>query len=126
MVISRCVCEPAGYQQQRMAGNLPVKPNKYVEAWSTNREHIELTYKWDKVLAASMLWTSNQICLQLLSTLCMLSELALLNMSSAWPQDTVLSLVKWVVAFPVVLYTITKWEYAKSDRMFGREERKFL
>ena len=40
----------AEYQQQRLAGNLPVKANKYVESWSTNREHIELTYKWDRVL----------------------------------------------------------------------------
>jgi hypothetical protein len=31
-----------------------------------------------------------------------------------------------VVAFPVTVYTIAKWEYAKSDRMWGREERKFM
>ena len=41
-------------------------------------------------------------------------------------QDTLWTLAKWVVAFPVVVYTITKWEYAKSDRLFGREERKFM
>lgn len=37
----------AGLQQQRQAGNLPVKANKYVEDWGTKREHIEETYKWD-------------------------------------------------------------------------------
>ncbi|CAL5218932.1 g681 [Coccomyxa viridis] len=36
-----------GLQQQRLAGDLPVKPNKFVEAWGTKREHIEETYKWD-------------------------------------------------------------------------------
>ena len=38
---------PSSLQQQRHAGNLPVKPNKYIEDWHTAREHIELTYKWD-------------------------------------------------------------------------------
>lgn len=37
----------AGLQQQRLVGNLPVKPNKYIEAWGTKREHIEETFKWD-------------------------------------------------------------------------------
>ena len=41
-------------------------------------------------------------------------------------QDTWWTLAKWVVAFPVTVYTIAKWEYAKSDRMFGRPERKFM
>ena len=41
-------------------------------------------------------------------------------------QDTWWTIGKWVVAFPVVVYTITKWEYAKSDRLFKREERKFM
>lgn len=34
-------------QQQRFAGNLPVKGNKHVEDWNTRREHIENEFKWD-------------------------------------------------------------------------------
>lgn len=83
------MCTPAaGHQQQRFAGDLPFKPNKYVESWGTNREHIELTYKFDK----DAFWTIG----------------------------------KWVIAFPVLVYTITKAEFHKSDRMFSREERKFM
>eukprot|EP00884_Botryococcus_braunii_P016325 jgi/Botrbrau1/3376/Bobra.0337s0017.1 len=39
--------EAARLQQVRRVGDLPVKPNKFVEDWGTAREHIELTYKWD-------------------------------------------------------------------------------
>ncbi|KAL4420814.1 hypothetical protein ABPG75_010470 [Micractinium tetrahymenae] len=35
------------HQQQRFAGNLPVKPNKYVEEWGVRREHIENEFRWD-------------------------------------------------------------------------------
>jgi hypothetical protein len=65
-----------------------VKSNKYVESWGTNREHIELTYKFDN----DNLWT----------------------------------IAKWVVAFPVLVYAITKAEFHKSDRKFGRKEREFM
>lgn len=34
-------------QQRRFAGNLPVKPNKFVEEWATRRELIEQEFKWD-------------------------------------------------------------------------------
>jgi hypothetical protein len=37
----------AQHQQQRSVGNLPVKPNKYIEEWSTRRENIENEFKWD-------------------------------------------------------------------------------
>lgn len=36
------------YQQRRFAGNLPVKPNKFVEEWATRRELIEQEFKWDR------------------------------------------------------------------------------
>lgn len=29
-----------------LAGNLPVKPNKYVEDWGVRREHIENEFRW--------------------------------------------------------------------------------
>ena len=35
------------YQQQRLAGDLPVKPNKYIEDWGTYRENVEYTFKWN-------------------------------------------------------------------------------
>ena len=35
------------HQQQRMAGNLPVKPNKFIEDMGTRRENIEREFKWD-------------------------------------------------------------------------------
>jgi hypothetical protein len=38
---------PAGFQQKRFVGDLPVKPNKYVEDWVTYREHVEETFRWD-------------------------------------------------------------------------------
>lgn len=78
----------AGHQQQRCAGDLPCKANKYVESWGTNREHIELTYKFDR----DNLWT----------------------------------IAKWVVAFPTLVYVITKAEFHKSDRKYGRKEREFM
>ncbi|BDA43901.1 hypothetical protein COCOBI_05-0840 [Coccomyxa sp. Obi] len=78
----------SGHQQQRCAGDLPCKANKYVESWGTNREHIELTYKFDR----DNLWT----------------------------------IAKWVVAFPTLVYIITKAEFHKSDRKFGRKEREFM
>lgn len=34
-------------QQQRSAGDLPVKANKYVEDLATRRENIEREFKWD-------------------------------------------------------------------------------
>lgn len=34
-------------QQQRMAGDLPVKPNKFIEEAGTRRENIEREFKWD-------------------------------------------------------------------------------
>lgn len=37
----------AQHQQRRMAGNLPVKPNKFVEEWATRREHLESEFRWD-------------------------------------------------------------------------------
>jgi hypothetical protein len=33
--------------QKRHIGNLPVKPNPYVEDWATHRENVELTFKFD-------------------------------------------------------------------------------
>lgn len=38
---------PSSLQQQRFAGDLPVKNNKHIEDWSTRREHIENEFKWD-------------------------------------------------------------------------------
>lgn len=87
-VATGCSSCRAGHQQQRCAGNLPYKANKYVESWGTNREHIELTYKFD----TDNLWT----------------------------------VAKWVVAFPTLVYMITKAEFHKSDRKFGRKEREFM
>ncbi|CAK0779354.1 hypothetical protein CVIRNUC_004752 [Coccomyxa viridis] len=77
-----------GLQQQRLAGDLPVKPNKYVESWGTKREHIEETYKWD---------------------------------GETWRTIGI-----YVFAVPVLIYTIIKSEYHKSDRKYGRKERDFL
>merc|ERR1712224_243558 len=38
--------------QKRYVGNLPVKPNPYVEDWAMKRENVELTFKFDnKTLA---------------------------------------------------------------------------
>ena len=34
-------------QQKRMAGDLPVKPNKYIEEAGLRRENIEHEFKWD-------------------------------------------------------------------------------
>jgi len=34
-------------QQQRFAGDLPVKTNKYVEDLATKRENIEHEFKWN-------------------------------------------------------------------------------
>ena len=33
--------------QKRHIGNLPVKPNPYVEDWATHRENVEMTFKFD-------------------------------------------------------------------------------
>ncbi|EFN51950.1 hypothetical protein CHLNCDRAFT_139616 [Chlorella variabilis] len=47
----------AQHQQQRLAGNLPVKPNKFVEEWGTRREHVENEFRWDaKTLMTIALW----------------------------------------------------------------------
>jgi len=35
------------HQQQRLIGDLPVKPNKYIEDWGTYRENVEYTFKWN-------------------------------------------------------------------------------
>lgn len=37
----------SSYQQQRLIGDLPVKPNKYIEDWGTYRENVEYTFKWN-------------------------------------------------------------------------------
>merc|ERR1712032_1356007 len=38
--------------QKRSVGNLPVKPNSYVEDWAFKRENVELTFRFDaKTLA---------------------------------------------------------------------------
>ncbi len=34
-------------QQRRLAGDLPAKPNKFVEEGGTRRENIELEFKWN-------------------------------------------------------------------------------
>lgn len=34
-------------QQQRTVGNLPVKPNKYIEDFGARRETIEKEFQWD-------------------------------------------------------------------------------
>lgn len=36
-----------GHQQRRFAGDLPVKPNKFVEEAGYRRENIEREFKWD-------------------------------------------------------------------------------
>ena len=47
----------AGAQQRRALGDLPYKPNKFLEDWGTAREHIELTYRWDgKTLRNVAMW----------------------------------------------------------------------
>lgn len=38
---------PSLYQQKRFIGDLPVKPNKYIEDWGTYRENVEYTFKWN-------------------------------------------------------------------------------
>lgn len=43
------------YQQKRFAGNLPVKPNKYIEDWATRRELIEQEFKWDAKTVSTVL-----------------------------------------------------------------------
>jgi hypothetical protein len=78
----------AGHQQQRFAGDLPYKPNKYIESWGHAREHVELNYKFDKS-----------------------------NLSN---------IGKWVIAFPILVYMLTKSEYNKSDKKYGREPRDFM
>ena len=35
------------HQQQRFAGDLPCKTNKYIEEMATRRENIEREFKWD-------------------------------------------------------------------------------
>ena len=35
-------------QQLRFAGDLPVKPSKYVEDWALYRENVEYYFKWDR------------------------------------------------------------------------------
>ena len=35
------------HQQKRLIGDLPVKPNKYIEDWGTYRENVEYTFKWN-------------------------------------------------------------------------------
>jgi len=77
----------AGAQQRQALGDLPYKPNKYIEDWGTAREHIELTYRWDG--------------------------------------KTLRTVALWMVAFPWFLYNVTAFEFQKSDRKYGREERKF-
>lgn len=37
----------SSHQQQRLIGDLPVKPNKYIEDWGTYRENVEYTFKWN-------------------------------------------------------------------------------
>ncbi|KAL3140717.1 hypothetical protein ABBQ32_005273 [Trebouxia sp. C0010 RCD-2024] len=37
----------SSYQQKRLIGDLPVKPNKYIEDWGTYRENVEYTFKWN-------------------------------------------------------------------------------
>lgn len=45
------------FQQQRFAGDLPVKSNKYVEDWNVYRENVELSFKWDKkTITRLVLW----------------------------------------------------------------------
>lgn len=34
-------------QQRRHVGDLPVKPNKYIEQWAARRELVEEEFKWD-------------------------------------------------------------------------------
>lgn len=51
---------PSLYQQKRFIGDLPVKPNKYIEDWGTYRENVEYTFKWNaksflKIATFSML-----------------------------------------------------------------------
>lgn len=36
----------SSYQQKRLIGDLPVKPNKYIEEWGTYRENVEYTFRW--------------------------------------------------------------------------------
>lgn len=38
---------PVFHQQKRFVGDLPVKPNKYIEDWGTYRENVEYTFKWN-------------------------------------------------------------------------------
>ena len=38
---------PSLSQQKRFVGDLPVKPNKFVEDWGTYRENVEYTFKWN-------------------------------------------------------------------------------
>ena len=37
----------SSHQQKRLIGDLPVKPNKYIEDWGTYRENVEYTFKWN-------------------------------------------------------------------------------
>ena len=37
----------ASYQQERLAGNMHVKTNKFIEDWGTYRENLEYTFKWN-------------------------------------------------------------------------------
>eukprot|EP00212_Chloropicon_laureae_P002035 CAMPEP_0197485238 /NCGR_PEP_ID=MMETSP1311-20131121/232_1 /TAXON_ID=464262 /ORGANISM="Genus nov. species nov., Strain RCC856" /LENGTH=104 /DNA_ID=CAMNT_0043027915 /DNA_START=57 /DNA_END=371 /DNA_ORIENTATION=- len=55
--------------QKRSVGNLPVRPNSYVEDWAHNRENIELTFKWNaKTLA--ILGTAGLLTPYLIYNLC--------------------------------------------------------
>lgn len=116
---------------------MPYKPNKYVESWGTNREHIELTYKWDAVrvpMCHIFIFTVDNPTTGIQPAACHGHALERCNLRGAsnckadhaGMQDTWWTIGKWVVAFPVVIYTITKWEYNKSDRLFNREQRKFM
>ena len=37
----------SSHQQNRLIGDLPVKPNKYIEDWGTYRENVEYTFRWN-------------------------------------------------------------------------------
>lgn len=36
----------AAREQRRFAGDMPAKPNKFVEDWATRREHLEQEFRW--------------------------------------------------------------------------------
>jgi hypothetical protein len=43
--IAARACNPGTFVCAACAGNMPVKPNKYIEEWGTRREHLETEYK---------------------------------------------------------------------------------